>query len=421
MTRSHPVDAVLDRRLCSGCGACAYLGQDQGVRMVDFPTIGRRPVGVKQLPLITKDEIASVCPGVQVCSPGWGDKEPDENEVLVGPSKQIWEGWAADPEMRWLGSSGGVVTALAAYCLERLGMALVVHTGMDPEKPWRNRTVISTDRRELMANAGSRYTTSSPVEALRQIEESDRPCVFVGKPCDVAAVARLRRTRPRLDRNLGLVLSFFCAGTPMSSASVRLAGELGFSDPTEITSLRYRGYGWPGDFTITDSSGERASLTYEESWGRLASRQRQLRCQLCPDGLGELSDVTGGDAWHRKAEGTSGISLILARTDRGQEVVEGAAAAGYLEVTLSGYDEVVASQGLVRRRKLVEARMAALRTLLLPTPRFPGFRLSAASAQLTARTRVNEYVGTLRRAIRRGYLKLERPDDSPGASNRRGR
>lgn len=407
MPRTHALDNILEKRLCSGCGACAYVGRDHGVEMKDFPSVGRRPVGVKQLPIAVKDEILSVCPGACVESPGWGDLEPDVNQLLVGPAVRIWEGWAADPEIRWSGSSGGVVTALAVYALERLGMALVVHTGADPDVPWGNQTLVSSDRTELVANSGSRYTTSSPVEALHLIESSDRPCVFIGKPCDVAAVARLRKIRPALDQNLGLVLSFFCAGTPTSSASLRLAGELGFTESSKIAAVRYRGRGWPGLFKVVDDEGQEATLTYDESWGALASRQRQLRCQLCPDGLGELADVTGGDAWHRKEEGSDGISMILARTERGRRIVEGAIADGYLEAAPSGYAEVVAAQGLVRRRRVVGARLAALRTFLLPTPRFLGFRLSAASAQLTVRARMKEYLGTMSRIVRRGYLKPE--------------
>lgn len=407
MPRTHKIDTVIDRRLCSGCGACAYLGEGYGVTMVDIPSVGRRPVGVRDLPLIVKDQLAAVCPGAEVASPGWGDHEPDRDEVLVGPARQIWEGWAADQEIRWSASSGGVVTALATYALEKLGMALVVHTGMDPEQPWRNRTVVSTDRSGLLENSGSRYTTSSPVEALRIIETSDRPCVFIGKPCDVAAVTRLRQTRPDLDRNLGLVLSFFCAGTPSSGSSLRLAGDLGFKDSSAIRTLRYRGRGWPGNFTVIDKDGNEQSLTYDQSWGQLAARQRQLRCQLCPDGLGELADVTGGDAWHRKAEGSDGISLILARTDRGREIVTGAIREGYLEATPSGYREVVAAQGLISRRRVVGIRIAALRTFLLPTPRFPGFRLAAATAQLGWKAKAKEYLGMVRRIVQRGYFKPE--------------
>lgn len=406
MTTQHPIETVLQRRLCAGCGACAHIGRDHGVVMLDIPTVGRRPVGVEFLPRELKDELIEVCPGARVRAPEW-DHEPDRDEILVGPTKQIWEGWASDPELRWSASSGGVVSALATWALESAGMALVVHTGVDPDKPWRNRTVISSDREQLLANSGSRYTPSSPVEALRVIEACDRPCVFIGKPCDVAAVAELRRSRPQLDRNLGLVLSFFCAGTPASAASLRLAGELGFESPEEITDLRYRGRGWPGNFKVTAGDGSGRSLTYDESWGRLASRQRQLRCTLCPDGLGELADVTGGDAWHRRSEGGAGISLILARTERGREAVLAAVADGYLSVSPSDPHRVVAAQGLVRRRKLILARSLALRTLLLPTPSFPGFRLAAAARQAGVRTQLKEYAGMLRRAVTRNYRQAE--------------
>lgn len=407
MHSTHPIDTVIERRLCSGCGACAYLGQDSGVTMVDFPSVGRRPVGVRQLPLSVKDEIADVCPGVRVEAPGWDGHRPTADELVVGPALRIWEGWAADPDLRWAGSSGGVVTALACYALERLDMALVIHTGMDPEKPWRNRTVVSGDRESLVAHSGSRYSTSSPVEALRIIETSDRPCVFIGKPCDVAAVARLRRTRPALDRNLGLVLSFFCAGTPASDGSRRLAARLGFTTPSSIAALHYRGQGWPGEFRVTDRDGRQGRLSYDDSWGQLATEPRQLRCHLCPDGLGELADVTGGDAWHRRSEGTAGVSVILARSPRGLEVVEGALRDGYLEATPSDASRVVKAQGLVRRRQLLGARLVALRTLWLPTPSFPGFRLAAAASQLGVRTQVKEAAKMLRRAIRRNYRDPE--------------
>lgn len=406
MTNQHRLERVIQRRLCSGCGACAHLGREHGVVMLDIPTVGRRPVGVESLPTAVKDELLAVCPGAGVQAAAW-EKEPDADELLTGPVRQVWEGWASDPQLRWAASSGGVVTALAAWALETQGMALVVHTGMDPEAPWRNRTVISRDRAGLQANSGSRYTPSSPVEALRFIEESERPCVFIGKPCDVAAVAALRRRRPQLDRNLGLVLSFFCAGTPTSAASQQLAGQLGFTKPDEIAEVRYRGQGWPGGFQVKDAAGRSAYLSYEVSWGQLASKQRQLRCTLCPDGLGELADVTGGDAWHRKSEGGDGLSLILARTQRGQEAVREAIAAGYLEASDSSPNRVVAAQGLTRRRQLVLARSAALRTLLLPTPSFPGFRLAAASRQLSLSTQMKEYLGMLRRAITRGYRRAE--------------
>ena len=173
--------------------------------------------------------------------------------------------------------------------------------------------------------------------------------------------------------------------------------------------MRYRGEGWPGDFAVASADGRLAQLTYEESWGRLVQTPRQLRCSLCPDGLGELADVTGGDAWHRSEEGSEGISLILARTPRGADVVAAAIRDGYLDATPSTAGEVVRAQPLTRRRSLVPARTAALRTGLLPAPRYPGFHLPSAARQVGARGLVREYLGALRRLWRRGYLQRRTP------------
>lgn len=411
MPHTHELDRILQNRLCLGCGACAYLGGPSGVTMVDHVGVGLRPQGTRDLPITVKDAIVAACPGVALTAPAAALPPPtDPDELLVGPTEAIWEGWASDSRVRRLASSGGAVSALATYAVEKLGMALVLHTGMDPTRPWLNTTTTSTDADGIVAHAGSRYAPSSPVEALRLIEESDRPCVFIGKPCDVAAVAKLRATRPALDRNLGLVLSFFCAGTPNTSATLGLAASLGFDRPDEITRLSYRGDGWPGRFRVTDRAGREASLSYEESWGALAARHRQLRCQLCPDGLGEFSDVTGGDGWHRKQEGSDGVSVILARTDLGRRAVEGAIADGYLTATRSDAHTVVVGQGLVRRRRLVGARIAALRLFGRPTPRFRGFHLARAARQEGLRAQVREFVGMGRRIVSRGYLRPEPRD-----------
>lgn len=405
----HPLDRVLASGMCAGCGACAFLGD--GVRMVDVPSIGRRPAGVPALPLEVKDRIFAACPGAAVHASTTAPPPTGPAELLTGPAEQIWEGWAADPELRHRGSSGGVVSALAAYCVERLGMRLVVHTGMDPARPWTNKTVVSGTRAEIAGHGGSRYAPSSPVEALQLIEDSDRPCVFIGKPCDVAAVAELRKQRPRLDRNLGLVLSFFCAGTPAAAGTLRLAASLGFDEPGRIRSVRYRGDGWPGRFRVLDESGREGSLTYEESWGSLSRQFRQLRCHVCPDGLGELADVTGGDAWHRRSDGSEGVSLVLARTELGRRVVLDAEQAGYLVLSPSDPERVLAAQGLARRRQRVAARLLALRLLGLRVPRFPGFRIWRAAALQGPAAVVREFVGTLRRALRRGYRRGESPSD----------
>ena len=287
---------VVDWGLCTGCGACYYACDKQAVTLVNIESVGIRPRFDDACQSCTS--CLSICPGYQVDANLATGQVPKTQEAdhEFGPALEIWEGHATDPEIRYQGSSGGLLSALALYCLERENMEFVLHAGMDEAKPWTNKTVQSRTRAEILTRTASRYAPASPCEGLEAIEQSPRPCVFIGKPCDTAAVTMLRQQRPALDQKLGLVLAFFCAGTPSTQGTVDLIHSLEVTLP-QVDTVRYRGEGWPGGFkVIYDDRKKEKSLTYLESWGKL-TKHRPLRCNLCPDGLGRVADITCGDAW----------------------------------------------------------------------------------------------------------------------------
>ncbi len=220
--RIRGLQDVVDWGLCTGCGACYFACSRNGVSLVNIETVGIRP-RFQSAECAGCTECLSICPGYQVdANLAMGEHaEIGEGDPEVGPALEVWEGYAADPEIRRQASSGGLLSALALYCLEKEGMGFVLHTAMDETKPWTNKTIQSRNRSEILSRTGSRYAPASPCDELRLIEESDRPCVFIGKPCDTAAVAMLREKRPTLDRNLGLVLTFFCAGTPSTKGTLK--------------------------------------------------------------------------------------------------------------------------------------------------------------------------------------------------------
>jgi len=288
---------------------------------------------------------------------------------------------------------------------------------MNDARPWLNTTVQSRKRSEVVARAGSRYAPASPCDGLAAIEASDRPCVFIGKPCDTAAATMLRRERPNLDRNLGLVLSFFCAGTPSTKGTLDLLQDFNV-DKTSVTQLRYRGEGWPGYFRVLNGNDEH-TLSYEESWGRL-SHYRPLRCQLCPDGLGRVADISCGDAWESFDEkGSAGRSLVIVRTERGREILRGAMAANYVELTPASPEHVIAAQpNLLRKRRELFGRLTALKLCMVPIPNFQGFSLVHAWLRLPFSRKVRTVLGTIKRILTR-KLWRRRPmfADQPSVSS----
>ena len=160
-----------------------------------------------------------------------------------------------------------------------------------------------------------------------------------------------------------------------------LVTSLGIPAGEELFHLRYRGQGWPGRFTAVSADGREVSAGYDESWD-YTGPTTQWRCKICPDGVGESSDLAAGDLWRVDDRGYpdftegDGISVLIARTARGRDVVERAVAAGVLKVRPVDLRDVVGAQPLqVSRRTTLLARLLGARAAGRPVPRYRGFRL----------------------------------------------
>ncbi|MEV0607032.1 Coenzyme F420 hydrogenase/dehydrogenase, beta subunit C-terminal domain [Polymorphospora rubra] len=412
MPQPQTVHDVADHKLCTGCGVCAYLAPDE-VRMVDVLDHGRRPLPITPVARNGAGATAAVacCPGVRLehdtvqAAPG----EIAELRAAWGPVRAIYEGYAADPEIRFAGSSGGVATALAAFCIERQGMAGALHIGARKDVPYLNETKYSLGRDDLLAGAGSRYAPASPCDRLDLIESADAPSVFIGKPCDVAAVRMARQVRPALDAKVGVTIAVFCAGTPTTQGTLEMLKVLGVDDPARIESVHYRGNGWPGNARtrlVDDPPGQERTLTYEQSWGDILQKHRQWRCYLCADHTGEFADVAVGDPWYRPTAGDPGRSLVLARTERGVRLIEAAIAAGALVLEPVEPKILPASQpNLLRARGAVWGRLVTLRAAGLMTPRLKHLPMATMwRHNLSTKEKLQSTVGTLRR-VRRKQLR----------------
>ncbi|MGW0431100.1 Coenzyme F420 hydrogenase/dehydrogenase, beta subunit C-terminal domain [Micromonospora sp. NPDC003197] len=420
MVRPRTVHDVAAHKLCTGCGVCAYLAPDE-IRMVDVLDHGRRPLPVLPIQPSRSDRTPGTsgaatalrcCPGVRLehetSTPASG--EIAELRAAWGPVRAIWEGYAADERIRFAGSSGGVATALAAYCLEQAGMAGVLHTGARADVPYLNETRFSRSREELLAAAGSRYAPASPCDRLDLIDSAEAPCVFIGKPCDVAAVRMARQAKPELDARVGLTIAVFCAGTPSTRGTLEMLRQLGTPDPQQVASVHYRGNGWPGQARarlVDDPPGQERTLSYEQSWGDILQKHRQWRCYLCADHTGEFADVAVGDPWYRPTGDDPGRSLVLARTERGVRLVEAAIAAGVLVLEPMPARILPASQpNLLHARGAVWGRLVTLRAAGLMTPRLKHLPMAGMWWRvLSPRQKLQSTVGTLRR-IRRKRLRV---------------
>lgn len=376
------VEDVAAWQLCCGCGACASTGRDE-VEMIDTLDYGRRPVLRAKGCGAAEDHPRHICPGIELDRIEKPAEQlgPDWVYRSWGPVLGVWEGHARDEQVRFRGASGGIATALGIYALEQAGMHGVLHTRARQGVAYLNETTLSTDRDGMIAGAGSRYAPASPCDGLELIEQAPGPCVFIGKPCDVAGAAKASSQRQGLADKIGLTVAFFCAGTPTTRGTHALLGAMGVQHPGRVKSLRYRGQGWPGRATVehqsSDTTVDEASLSYEQSWGDILSKHRQWRCFICPDHIGEYADIAVADAWHRSVDDHQpGRSVVIARTHRGLSFLHSAMGDGAVE--LDRVDPGILPRcrpGQARAQGELWARLVTLRALGIKTPEYRGFDL----------------------------------------------
>ncbi|MGB3731818.1 Coenzyme F420 hydrogenase/dehydrogenase, beta subunit C-terminal domain [Microbacterium sp.] len=336
-----------------------------------------------------------ICPGARLTAP---PAESHEHPVF-GRYWSAWQGAATDPDIRHAGSSGGVLTALADWLVRTGRSRAVSAVAASPQAPQQTTPVRITSRAEAISASGSRY---APVAALTGWDPSPATAL-IAKPCEVAAARAIVEER---GIDSPVMLSFFCAGTPSQRATDGLIRKLlPSTESTAITDLQYRGDGWPGNFRVRINTGESASCSYEESWGKHLGMDLQWRCKLCVDGTGMYADISVGDFWEADEHGFplfkdgDGNSVIIARTRRGHQLIEQAALDGIITIGTVDLDEVARVQPLqTTRRAVLGGRLLGRLIGLRRPPRYAGFgilrkllRSPIASARAT--------IGTLTRTI----------------------
>ena len=396
---------IVEAGLCIGCGLCASIGDGVTMQMtttgVERPTA--TPLPAHQLALIN-----AVCPGLMV------ELDTDvPSEPIWGPALAVAKGHAADPEVRYQAATGGVLTALGQHLVASGRVKYVLHVTTDRTDPLSWIATTSRNPNAVLAGSGSRYGPVAPLTGFIEALAAGERFAVVVKPCDAAAVRNLAKHDPRVGELVDCILVLVCGGASKMTKSWALLEDMGL-EPSDVASIRYRGYGNPGPTTVVASSGDRYETSYLEMWEDEGTWDLQWRCKVCPDGMGEVADLVALDCWPGGAPSgeDEGYNGIIARTPVGVQLLEEALAAGVLVTT----EEQLPINVLEvwqphqsRRKKAVAARLAAMSDAGLPTLSAPGMQVDRAGAQLSEDAWRSEYDGAADR-IARGAHRDPMPD-----------
>lgn len=380
---------------CTGCGLC---GSVLGASFEERDGFSSVVIGAdKELHAFCTGHCPAAGLHTKDCTSPWGDYI------------EVYRAWATEETVRFRGASGGVTTAVALYLLESGKVDGVIQVGADPEDPFATKVYCNTDRAGVLACTASRYMTSSPLSTLMDYLGKGKTYAFVGRPCDVVVLNNFLATHPEYRPDIYCTLTFFCAGAPSQRASVELARRLGVRKE-DCVNIRYRGEGWPGKATVTDTDGTSHTMEYIDSWNRVLGRDVRKMCKFCADGVGEAADISSGDLWYLDQnkkplfEERAGENVTFARTQKGYEILADAKEKGYL--TLLSYDALGTDMPYIQpyhatRKALLGAKVLAMKTAGKNAPRYPRSFLKRCAKALPVKVRMRTYLGTMKRILKK--------------------
>jgi coenzyme F420 hydrogenase subunit beta len=397
------VEQIVAAGLCIGCGLCRAIAGPDRLEIAMTPEGRERPLVRTPLDAATLERINAVCPGTHLdgAVPGAQSKGA-ATDLIWGPAEHLAIGYASDPDVRYRGSTGGVLTALGRYLLESGRAKFILHVAASKTAPMRSERRLSFDAASVLDAAGSRYGPAAPLIDFTSILDRAQPFALIAKPCDVSAVRNLAKFDPRVDRYMQYALTLVCGGASELTKSQEILDEFGI-DEKELSLFRYRGHGNPGPTRLETKDGRAFELTYQQMWAEESTWKIQSRCKICPDAMGEGADLVVSDVWPGGGPTgeDEGFNGIIVRTRRGLELYEAALAAGAVvesprRVDFRDFDEFQPHQ--VRKKRAVWARLAGRKAAGQPVPDTHGLRLTDCARRNSVRENLTEARGARRRS-----------------------
>jgi len=380
MTSINNLSDIVNNGLCIGCGLCQSItGKDKiEISMSDKGRLEPKEIGKISPEIFQK--ILNVCPGTIV--EGLPKKEishESKHNLVWGYYLSLCYSWSTDKKIRFESSTGGLLNGLSLYLLESKKVKFILHTVTDPKKPMRSMSKLSYNKDELL-NSGScsRYGPASPLDKFHYALDLNLPFVFVGKPCDISAIRQLSKTDERVNKLCKYLLTLVCGGSTEFTKSQDFIESFKVKEE-ELSIFRYRGFGNPGKMYIKTKDGREHDREYNSFWGEESTWRVHFRCKICPDAIGESSDIAALDTWRGgspKGE-DEGFNAAIIRTKKGLELMNDASKAGFIhigdELKIEDIDDFQPHQ--VNKKKAVYARHLGMIKNDIPTINTKGLRI----------------------------------------------
>ena len=209
---------VCEKDQCAGCMACLEVCSKNAINIKD---------SIKSYNAIIDEKRCINCNACRnIC-------QVNNNVDMSKPI--MWkQGWASDVNIRKKSSSGGAAAAIARSFVENGGI-LCSCCFSQGEFVFD----FEDDKDKLARFSGSKYVKSNPkgiYKKIKQLLQSGKKTLFIGLPCQVAAVKRF--VGKRYEEKL-YTIDLICHGSPSPMLLERFLNEKGYNIK-QIENIEFR-------------------------------------------------------------------------------------------------------------------------------------------------------------------------------------
>jgi len=316
---------VIDRGLCTRCGICAGVCPTEAINFDEnaFPQLSGNCTGCGFCSLC--------CPGGDVNFPELSrrifntDYDPNNPRGFV---QNMYVGHPTQEKIRMAGASGGLVTGLLIYLLQKKEIDGAIVVGMNAQKGYLTEGILATTTKEILDAAQSKYCITPSMDVLKTIRKKKGRFAIVALPCQLHGLRKLELVDPSLTDKIYCYLGLFCHCNLDVNCHLDVIKACHI-DLDDVEKFYFRGNGWPGVFHVRKKDGSEISLhktRYSNILNVLFRIYGSKRCYLCNDALSEYADLSFGDFWASDYDEDwldhKQCTLVYQRTTRGKNVLE---------------------------------------------------------------------------------------------------
>lgn len=353
------IQPISDSYLCSACGACNAICAKEAISL-KFSNIGRKYSQVDIVKCTECGLCQKVCPSIDRLELHKRYEDP-----FVGNILNTYIGHANDESIYKNAQSGGLCSSILCYLFDTGKIDGAIVCKMSYGDTPTVEGILAESREQVLECQKSCYTPVDVLSALKQAKDK-KSLAVVGLPCHIEGAVHLAETSKRFS-NIKYKIGLICDRTLCAGIMDVICAPFG-NTPKKVMwrNKNADGFNYTNSpITVLLSDG---NISVVPKVKRIALKDMFTapRCRVCYDKLNVHADLVLGDPWGMSDyDKKNGDSVILIRTELGNQLLSDMANSEFVNVIKGRTVEVIKGQHIDDRKKNVRKNKSCLQSFIV--------------------------------------------------------